>query len=223
MLISRSNALTTPTVEDCPSPNALPIATTESPTLTSFELPSGNHTLTLTYTPKYSILGIIISLITLLFSILYIILCNKIWNIYTKYKEIFNYLIIGVLTTLVSLVSYFILSRLLDISNNIYFIIANTISWLLSVTFAYFTNKKFVFESKTKGKNALKEAFKFVTSRLATFIIDLVIMFILVKLIKINNDYAKIIVQIIVLVLNYIFSKLLVFTNKEKNKIAKKD
>ena len=47
-------------------------------------------------------------------------------------------------------------------------------------------------------------------------------MFILVKLIKINNDYAKIIVQIIVLVLNYIFSKLLVFTNKEKNKIAKK-
>ena len=48
-------------------------------------------------------------------------------------------------------------------------------------------------------------------------------MFILVKLIKINNDYAKIIVQIIVLVLNYIFSKLLVFTNKEKNKIDKKD
>ena len=47
-------------------------------------------------------------------------------------------------------------------------------------------------------------------------------MFILVKLIKINNDYAKIIVQIIVLVLNYIFSKLLVFTNKEKNKIDKK-
>ncbi len=192
-------------------------------TLTSFELPSGNHTLTLTYTPKYSILGIIISLITLLFSILYIILCDKIWNIYTKYKEIFNYLIIGVLTTLVSLVSYFILSRILDISNNIYFIIANTISWILSVTFAYFTNKKFVFESKTKGKTALKEAFKFVTSRLATFIIDLVIMFILVKLIKINNDYAKIIVQIIVLVLNYIFSKLLVFTNKERNKIAKKD
>ena len=98
----------------------------------------------------------------------------------------------------------------------------DTISWILSVTFAYFTNKKFVFESKTKGKNALKEAFKFVTSRLATFIIDLVIMFILVKLIKINNDYAKIRVQIIVLVLNYIFSKLLVFTNKEKNKIDKK-
>ena len=92
---------------------------------------------------------------------------------------------------------------------------ANTISWILSVSFAFITNKIFVFESHTKGKYALKEASKFILSRVFTFILDLLIMLILVKLIKINNDYAKLIVQIIVLVLNYILSKLIVFNSKK--------
>lgn len=183
--------------------------------LMSFELPKGTHKVCLKYTPKYLKEGAIISAITLLITIIYIIFCDKIWDIYIKRKELFNYLIVGVLTTLVSLISYFILSRILDITNNIYFIMANTISWILSVSFAFITNKIFVFESHTKGKYALKEASKFILSRVFTFILDLLIMLILVKLIKINNDYAKLIVQIIVLVLNYILSKLIVFNSKK--------
>ena len=99
----------------------------------------------------------------------------------------------------------------MNIENTFYFILANTLSWILSVAFAYITNKIFVFESKAKNKEAVKEAIKFVSSRVLTYLIDLALMFIFVKLIKFNNDIAKLIVQFVVLVLNYILSKLLVF------------
>lgn len=171
----------------------------------------GSHIIDLKYEPKGLKLGIYISLISLFVSIIYIVLREKIWAIYDKFKEIFNYIIVGVLTTIVSLVSYFIFSRILNIDKTIYFILANTLSWILSVAFAYITNKIFVFESKTKGKAAFTEMLKFVSSRILTYLIDLGLMLVFVKLIHINNDVSKLIVQFVVLVLNYILSKLLVF------------
>ena len=100
-------------------------------------------------------------------------------KIYKKYKEIINYLVVGVLTTIVSLVVYYgCVMTFLDPSNAIQLQIANILSWILAVTFAYFSNRKFVFESK--NPNMLKEAISFVNARIVTLLMDMLCMFILV-------------------------------------------
>lgn len=140
---------------------------------------------------------------------------NKIKELYLKYKEIINYLIFGVLTTIVSLVIYYIcVYTILDPDNAVQLQIANVISWIISVAFAYITNRKFVFESKEKNK--IKEASKFVTSRIATLLMDMAIMYVGVTALKFNDKIMKLVSQVVVIVLNYILSKILVF-KKEKN------
>ncbi len=139
----------------------------------------------------------------------------KIIELYKKYKEIISYLIMGGLTTLVSIVSYFILSWIYDVQNTLWFTIANLLSWILAVIFAYVTNKKFVFESETTDKKSTaKEFILFVSSRITTFLIELVFMFLTVKVFLMNDKIAKIIAQVIVIVLNYILSKIFVFKKK---------
>ena len=139
---------------------------------------------------------------------------SKIKELYQKYKEIINYLIFGVLTTVVSLVTYYIcVFTVLDPDNAIQLQIANVISWIISVAFAYITNRKFVFESKNSNK--LQEASKFVTSRIATLLMDMLIMFIGVTLLKFNDGIIKLISQIIVIIANYLLSKMLVFRKIE--------
>ena len=141
---------------------------------------------------------------------------NKIKELYLKYKEIINYLIFGVLTTVVSLVTYYIcVYTILDPDNAVQLQIANVISWIISVAFAYITNRKFVFESKEKNK--IKEASKFVTSRIATLLMDMAIMFIGVTLLKFNDKIIKIVSQVVVIIANYLLSKIIVF-NKGENK-----
>jgi len=138
---------------------------------------------------------------------------KKIINLYKKYEEIINYIIVGGLTTVVSLGSYYICVLLfLDPKNGLELQIANIISWIAAVTFAYFSNRKFVF--KSKNENILKEASKFYLSRVSTLIIDMLFMMIFVTLFTMNDKVAKLLVQFIILVLNYIFSKLFVFKNK---------
>lgn len=140
---------------------------------------------------------------------------NKIFDLYKKYQEIINYLIVGVLTTVVSIVTYFIFSLILDIENNILFIIANVLSWICAVVFAYITNKKFVFNTTTSNKKEELKVFSmFVSSRITTLLIELAFMFITVKVILINDKIAKVIAQFIVIVLNYVLSKLFVFKKK---------
>jgi len=133
---------------------------------------------------------------------------NKVKYIYNNYKEIINYLIFGILTTLVSIITYAIFTRLFNINYNI----SNVLSWLLAVSFAYITNKNYVFNSK--DKNIIKSIIKFFTSRITTLIIEIIFMLIMVDILKFNDMVCKIIVQFIVIVLNYVFSKLFVF-NKE--------
>ena len=135
-------------------------------------------------------------------------------NIYLKHKEIINYLIFGVLTTIVSLLTYYILVlTILNPDKPIELQIANIISWLVAVTFAYITNRKYVFTSK--NKKILKESLKFYSSRLTTLFIDMGLMFIFVSKLNFNDKIIKIVIQIIITILNYIISKLLVFKNKE--------
>ena len=142
---------------------------------------------------------------------------NKIKELYLKYKEIINYLIFGVLTTVVSLVTYYIcVYTILDPDNAVQLQIANVISWIISVAFAYITNRKFVFESKEKNK--IKEASKFVTSRIATLLMDMVIMYVGVTVLRFNDKIMKLISQVVVIVMNYILSKILVFKKEKNNK-----
>lgn len=131
-------------------------------------------------------------------------------DIFKKYREIISYLFIGVLTTIVSLASYYILTTLfLSPDNAISLQIANIISWIISVLFAYITNRKYVFLSS--DKNILKEFGKFTLSRVTTLLIDMALMFIFVSILHFNDKLIKLIVQVVIIVLNYIFSKLLVF------------
>lgn len=141
---------------------------------------------------------------------------KKIINIYKNKKEIINYLIFGVLTTIISLLTYYLLTAfLLDAKKELELQIANIISWIISVLFAYITNRKYVFESKNKNK--LKEIRNFFTSRLLTLFEDMIIMYLGVSILKINDKFIKILSQIIVIVSNYILSKLFVFRKQEKS------
>lgn len=138
----------------------------------------------------------------------------------SNYGEIISYLIVGVLTTVVSMgVYYGLVLTVLDPNDAILLQAANVISWVAAVTFAYFTNRKFVF--KSKEKNMLKEAAKFYGSRVVTLLMDMALMFILVTLIGMNDKWAKIIVQIVVMAANYFLSKLFVFNARKKRRNVK--
>ena len=140
---------------------------------------------------------------------------KKILGLYEKYKEIINYLIFGVLTTIVALGTYYIcVTTFLDANNAIKLQIANILSWIAGVVFAYFTNRKYVFESNNPNK--LGEAIKFTASRLITLFLDMLIMFLGVTVLNFNDKIIKIISQIFVIIGNYLFSKLLVFTKAHK-------
>ena len=131
-------------------------------------------------------------------------------KLYRKYEEIISYLIIGGLTTVVSLITYYsLVYTILNAGNGIQLQIANILSWIVSVTFAYFTNRKFVF--KSNNKNKLQEARDFFASRILTLLIDMFLMFVFVTLLSFNDRVIKVIVQVVVIVINYILSKFVVF------------
>lgn len=102
----------------------------------------------------------------------------------------------------------------LNPNNGIELQIANILSWIAGVIFAYFTNRKYVFESKNPNK--LQEAAKFTASRLVTLFLDMATMFIGVTLLKFNDKIIKLIAQVLVIIGNYIFSKLFVFKKADK-------
>ena len=138
---------------------------------------------------------------------------KKLIAIYEKYKEIINYLIVGGLTTVVSLVVYYAaVFTFLNPENAFELQLANIFSWVIAVIFAYFANRKYVFESKNNNK--IKEATKFVGSRVTTLLLDMLTMYIGVTLFKFNDKFIKLISQILVIIGNYIISKFFVFKKK---------
>ena len=125
-----------------------------------------------------------------------------------KYKSIIMYAIFGVLTTLINIICYEALYTHLHVSN----VASTIIAWIVSVIFAYITNKIWVFESKSlKPKKLLSEIWKFISCRLATGALDLGFMYIGVDLLHGPAMILKIISNIIVIILNYVASKLLIF------------
>ncbi|SFG19542.1 GtrA family protein [Oribacterium sp. WCC10] len=138
---------------------------------------------------------------------------QRLKDLYMSYRQIINYLIVGGLTTVVSLFSYYIcVTTVFDPKSPVQLQIANVISWVAAVTFAYFTNRKYVFESS--AENLYAEAVRFYVSRVSTLLLDMAIMFMTVTFMGMNDKVAKLLVQVIVTITNYIFSKYLVFGRK---------
>ena len=131
-------------------------------------------------------------------------------ELFNKYRDIIMYLIFGVLTTVISLIVFYVLTKtILNANDKIELQIANIISWIAGVTFAYITNSKYVFN----GKRTFNEVIKFVSSRLSTLFLDMFIMYLFVTVLKYNPDFMKLISQVLVIISNYILSKLFVFKN----------
>lgn len=135
-----------------------------------------------------------------------------------NYGEIIRYLIVGVLTTVVSLGVYYVcVLTFLNPQSALQLQAANVLSWIAAVTFAYITSRIYVFQSKRK--DWLQEAAAFYSSRLLTLFMDMAIMFVMVTLCGMNDKLAKLVVQVVVTIANYIFSKLFVFRVSKKDKI----
>ena len=150
-------------------------------------------------------------------------------------REIITYIIFGVLTTAVNLVTFYIFKKIFisigweGVFNKLLgsagwdkalellgsgtdYLDATVIAWTVAVIFAFVTNKLIVFESKSwKPAVAGKEFVGFIGARLFSLLVELVFMFVMVTLLKWNDFVAKFIVQVIVVILNYVFSKLLIF------------
>lgn len=131
-------------------------------------------------------------------------------ELYRKYKEIINYLFFGGLSFVVSMVTYYLARIWFD------YLMSNLISWIIAVIFAYVTNKLFVFASKVEDKGKLLREFcTFVTSRIFTLLLETFVMYIMIDLMHINDIVVKVIAQIIVILTNYILSKLIIFKKKK--------
>ena len=144
---------------------------------------------------------------------------KKIIQLYKKYEEVINYLIIGGLTTLVNLiVKYALLFTVLKAENPVQLQIAVIVSWIIACLFAYITNRKIVF--KSKSEKIIKEFVSFVTARLITLGMEVLIMYIFVTVLRLNSNLWvvvwSIVAQVVVVVANYVFSKLFIF-KKENN------
>ena len=149
---------------------------------------------------------------------------SKILGLLNKHREIIVYLIFGVLTTAVNLATFYLMETVTDIS----YLINNGIAWVVGVIFAFVTNKIFVFQSKSwKPSVAGKEAAEFLGARLFSFGVEEVGLWLLVDIIGLASFskvifgfaisgelIAKVILAIVVVILNYIFSKLVIFKKK---------
>ena len=132
----------------------------------------------------------------------------------SKYKEIICYLIVGVLTTIVSLGTYYIcVTTFLDPKDVLEIQVANIISWIIAVSFAYVANRIFVFESKEP--NILREILKFFSARIGSLGIEMMFMFVTVTMLCLDDKIMKIAVQVVIVVTNYVLSKMYVFKKRK--------
>ncbi len=134
-------------------------------------------------------------------------------DLWKKYKGMILYVVFGGLTTVVNMVAYYVCYNVLHIAN----VPSTAIAWVLAVLFAFITNKLWVFESKSFDSETLKhEIPSFFGCRLATGILDIVIMYLSVDVAHFNPTLWKLISNVLVVIINYIASKLLIFKKKEE-------
>lgn len=143
---------------------------------------------------------------------------KKIEKLITQYREVLSYLFFGVCTTLVNIITYFVCSKA-----GMGTAVATVIAWILSVLFAYITNRYFVFDNRAVSAfGILREAISFFSCRLATGILDLVIMLIFVDILHQNDLLIKILSNVLVIILNYAASKIFIFRNETSGNTSDK-
>ena len=133
---------------------------------------------------------------------------QKILELLRKYQDILSYLFFGVLTTVVNFLVYYPLTNMLGMNATV----VNVIAWAVSVAFAFLTNKPFVFKSHDwSAKVVFPELSKFIGTRLGSGALETLMIFLLVDCMAMDSNIVKIAVSVLVIVINYVGSKLLVF------------
>ncbi len=136
---------------------------------------------------------------------------QKLRSLLVKYWDILTYLVFGVLTTVVNYAVYLPVYNFCGISAAV----SNMIAWVVAVAFAFLTNKPFVFHSHDwSAQTVLPELTKFVSCRIASGALETVILFLSVDCMNWNGNIWKLVTQVLVIIINYVGSKLLVFRKK---------
>ncbi len=203
-----------------------------------FKIDKGHHDIRIEYQAPFKKIGLFLSVIGIILFTLEVFMVSIVrligniiseiknpqtklgklgMGMYKKYKELFNYLVVGVLTTVISIVSkWILLFTIFDAENAFELQVSIIISWILSVLFAYFANRIFVFCSK--NKNIFKEMVSFFGARVLTLVMEMVIMWFFITLLGLDSNIWVMIwtfvTQVLIMVCNYIFSKLFVFKKK---------
>ena len=147
-------------------------------------------------------------------------------NLIIKYKELIIYVFFGLCNTVVNLITYKLLNMLLGVE---LYLVSNAVAWFVSVVFAYVTNKLFVFESKSWNlKLVFKEVTSFFAARVLSFFIEEAGLFMLMDILGMKdfsidvfgftvsgNMISKLAVAVVVVILNYVFSKFFIFRKKK--------
>lgn len=178
-----------------------------------FKINKGHHDIKIVYSSPFYKTGLLISSLGFILMLLVLIFernRTKINSFLKKNKELILYVVFGVLTTIISLLVYYILTNtILDANKKNQLQIANFASWFVSVGFAFVTNKYYVFNDKNSSN--IKSLIYFYLARIATLVIDMTLMFVFVSLFHFNDMVIKVIVQVVIIIANYILSKFLVF------------
>lgn len=136
---------------------------------------------------------------------------NTIIELIKKYKSVISYLFFGVCTTVINIVVYYLCYNIFGIAN----VPSTMIAWVVAVVFAYISNKLFVFDSKSFKTDVLvREGASFFGCRLLTGILDVIIMYVAVDVMNMNSTLWKFASNILVIILNYVASKLVIFKKK---------
>jgi len=142
-------------------------------------------------------------------------LIEKVKQLMKKYEELIKYLIIGVLTTALNYTIFALLVSVVKMDLHA----SNLIAWLAGVIFAYITNKLFVFESKSfKFQVLSKEILSFGAARILSLLVEEVILYIFVDLLNMNKLIIKLIANVIVIIVNYVLSKFIIFKKSKEEK-----
>ena len=175
---------------------------------------------------KISTWLIIAGCVLFVLGVLYLIFFKKANAWIKKHKEVVLYVVFGGLTTLVNYLVFYPLVNIPGMQDNVswWTLVVNVIAWVAAVAFAYVTNKFFVFQSKDKsGKTVLREIVSFVGARVASLLIEEAILALFVTLLHFNENLIKLIASVGTVIINYFFSKFVIFKKKKTKEEPEKD
>ncbi|MBQ7699300.1 MAG: GtrA family protein [Clostridia bacterium] len=175
---------------------------------------------------KISTWLIIAGCVLFVLGVLYLIFFKKANAWIKKHKEVVLYVVFGGLTTLVNYLVFYPLVNIPGMQDNVswWTLVVNVIAWVAAVAFAYVTNKFFVFQSKDKsGKTVFREIVSFVGARVASLLIEEAILALFVTVLHFNENLIKLIASIGTVIINYFFSKFVIFRKKKTKEEPEKD